>query len=134
MVVARCTSASSGLVGDVMNKLGPVTDQIKTTVHSLDSVLKNINSIFDPSTKNNLQSVIANMNRTTASLAVSSASIQGMLNEQSGATNQSMKNVNRFTRNLADNKEKVNLSLNNVKKATENREKVLHKQMVEKLK
>ena len=38
----------SGLLGDVINKLGPVGDQIKTTVHSLDSVLKNINTIFDP--------------------------------------------------------------------------------------
>ena len=94
------TASSVGLLGDVMNKLGPVGDQIKTTVHSLDSVLKNINTIFDPATKNNLQQVIANMNRTTASLVVSSASIQAMLNEQSGAITRSMNNVTSFTKNL----------------------------------
>jgi phospholipid/cholesterol/gamma-HCH transport system substrate-binding protein len=114
------TAASPGLLGSVMSTLGPVGDQIKVTVHTLDSVLKNINTIFDPNTKNNLQQVIANMNRTTASLAVSAASIQAMLNEQSGALNQSLKNVNSFTRNLSDNNEKITRSLNNVEKTTDN--------------
>lgn len=114
------TSSSAGLLGDVMNKLGPVGDQIKATVSSLDSVLKNINTIFDPATKNNLQGVIANINKTTASLVVSSASIQAMLNEQTGAITASMNNVNSFTKNLADNNEKVTRMLSNVEKTTEN--------------
>ncbi len=114
------TSSSAGLLGDVMNKLGPVGDQIKATVGSLDSVLKNINTIFDPATKNNLQEVIANINKTTASLVVSSASIQAMLNQQTGAITASMNNVNSFTKNLADNNEKVTRMLSNVEKTTEN--------------
>jgi phospholipid/cholesterol/gamma-HCH transport system substrate-binding protein len=114
------TSSSAGLLGDVMNKLGPVGDQIKATVGSLDSVLKNINTIFDPATKNNLQEVIANINKTTASLVVSSASIQTMLNQQTGAITASMNNVNSFTKNLADNNEKVTRMLSNVEKTTEN--------------
>jgi len=114
------TASSAGLLGDVMNKLGPVGDQIKTTVHSLDSVLKNINSIFDPNTKNNLQEVIANLNKTTASLVLSSASIQAMVNEQSGAITQSMNNVASFTKNLSDNNEKVTKMLSNVEKTTDN--------------
>lgn len=114
------TSSSSGLLGDVMNKLGPVSDQIKATVGSLDSVLKNINTIFDPATKNNLQEVIANINKTTASLVVSSASIQAMLNQQTGAITASMNNVNSFTKNLADNNEKVTRMISNVEKTTEN--------------
>ncbi|TDO27984.1 MlaD family protein [Sediminibacterium goheungense] len=114
------TSSSAGLLGDVMNKLGPVGDQIKATVGSLDSVLKNINTIFDPATKNNLQEVIANINKTTASLVVSSASIQSMLNQQTGAITASMNNVNSFTKNLADNNEKVTRMLSNVEKTTEN--------------
>lgn len=114
------TASSAGLLGDVMNKLGPVGDQIKTTVHSLDSVLKNINTIFDPATKNNLQQVIANINKTTASLVVSSVAIQKMLNEQSGAITQSMNNVSSFTKNLSDNNEKVTHVLGNMEKATDN--------------
>ncbi len=114
------TASNAGLLGDVMNKLGPVGDQIKATVGSLDSVLKNINTIFDPATKNNLQEVIANINRTTASLVVSSASIQAMLNQQTGAIAASMNNVNSFTKNLADNNDKVTKMLGNVEKTTEN--------------
>jgi len=114
------TSSNAGLLGDVMNKLGPVGDQIKATVSSLDSVLKNINTIFDPATKNNLQGVIANINKTTASLVVSSASIQAMLNQQTGAITASMNNVNSFTKNLADNNEKVTRMISNVEKTTEN--------------
>ncbi|MFZ6025697.1 MAG: MlaD family protein [Bacteroidota bacterium] len=114
------TSSSAGLLGDVMNKLGPVSDQIKATVGSLDSVLKNINTIFDPATKNNLQEVIANINKTTASLVVSSASIQAMLNQQTGAITASMNNVNSFTKNLADNNEKVTRMISNVERTTEN--------------
>lgn len=114
------TAPSHSLLGDAVSKLGPVSDQIKITVHTLDSVLKNINTIFDPTTKNNLQGVIANMNRTTASLMASSASIQSMLNLQSGSINQSMTNVAIFTKNLADNNSKVTRTLSNLEKTTDN--------------
>lgn len=114
------TASSPGLLGSVMDKLGPVGDQLKTTVQSLDSVLKNINTIFDPNTKNNLQQTIANINKTTASLAISSASLQAILNQQSGALNQSLTNVASFTKNLSDNNEKVNRMLGNVEKTTDN--------------
>ena len=36
-------------------------DQLTSTFHSLDSVLKNFNSILDPRVKGNLQSTIANI-------------------------------------------------------------------------
>jgi phospholipid/cholesterol/gamma-HCH transport system substrate-binding protein len=114
------TASNPGLLADVMNKLTPVTDQVKVTLHSLDSVLNNINTIFDPNTKNNLQQVIANINKTTASLAVSSASIQAMMNEQTGAITQSMNNVASFTKNLSDNNEKVTRMLTNVETTTSN--------------
>ena len=128
------TAANGGLVGDLMNKLGPVGDQIKATVSSLDSVLKNINTIFDPNTKNNLQQVIANMNQTTASLAVSSASIQAMLNEQSGVISKSMSNVESITKNLSNNNEKVTKTISNLEKTTDNLAKTDLNGTVEKLK
>lgn len=128
------TASKAGLLGDVMNKLGPVGEQIRTTVHSLDSVLKNINTIFDPNTKHNLQEMIVNINKTTASLVVSSASIQAMLNEQSGAITQSMNNVASFTKNLSDNNQKVNRMLDNVEKTTDNLSKADLAGTVDKLK
>jgi phospholipid/cholesterol/gamma-HCH transport system substrate-binding protein len=128
------TAASAGLLGGVMDKLNPVADQLKTTIHTLDSVLKNVNTIFDPTTKNNLQSVIANVNKTTASLVASSASLESMLNKQTGTIAKSMDNVNSFTKNLSDNNDKITKSLDNVSKATDNLSKADLSGSVEKLK
>ncbi len=114
------TAESKGLLSGVMDKLGPVTEQLEKTIETLDIVLKNINSVFDPQTKNNLQAVIANVNKTTESLVVSSASLQQMLNQQTGAVAQSMNNVNMFTKNLSDNNEKISQTLSNVTKASDN--------------
>ena len=113
------TASDPGMIGELMNKLGPVSDQLKNTIQTLDVVLKNINTVFDPATKNNLQEVIGNMNKTTASLIGSAASIEKMLNQQSGAIAQSMDNVNSFTKNLSDNNEKVSRTLTNVEKTTD---------------
>ena len=113
------TASDPGMIGELMNKLGPVSDQLKNTIQTLDVVLKNIYTVFDPATKNNLQEVIGNMNKTTASLIGSAASIEKMLNQQSGAIAQSMDNVNSFTKNLSDNNEKVSRTLTNVEKTTD---------------
>lgn len=114
------TANNPGLLGDVMNKLSPVADQLKTTIHTLDTVLNNINTIFDPKTKNNLQQVIANINKTTASLAVSSVSLQGLLNAQTGAIAQSMGNLSSFTKNLSDNNGRITQVMTNLETATGN--------------
>ena len=110
------TQNNPGMIAGIMDKLGPVGLQVQQTLTHLDSVLKNINKIFDPTTRNNMQEVIANINKTTASLVISSASIQQMLAAQSGSIAQSMDNINGFTKNLADNNDKVTRVLTNVEK------------------
>ena len=112
------TQNNPGMIAGIMDKLGPVGAQVQQTLTHLDSVLKNINKIFDPTTRNNMQVVIANINKTTASLVISSASIQQMLAAQSGSIAQSMDNINGFTKNLADNNDKVTRVLTNVETTT----------------
>jgi phospholipid/cholesterol/gamma-HCH transport system substrate-binding protein len=111
---------NAGILGDLKNAMLPVAKQITATTHTLDSVLRNINSIFDTNAKNNLQSVIANMNKTTASLTVSAASIEQMLAQQSGSITQSMNNVNSFTKNLSANNDKINNTISNLETTTSN--------------
>jgi phospholipid/cholesterol/gamma-HCH transport system substrate-binding protein len=113
------TISQPGVLGEFANKLEPVTEQLKNTLSSLENVLKNINGVFDPNTKNNLQSVVANLNTTTATLVSSAVSIEKMLNQQSGSITQSMNNVNSFTKNLAENNEKLSRTMTNVEKTTE---------------
>jgi phospholipid/cholesterol/gamma-HCH transport system substrate-binding protein len=105
---------------DISSKLDPVTAQLKTTMLSLDSVLRNVNSIFDPNTKGNLQSIISNLNKATAGIVVSTGSLQKLLNTETGALAISLDNVNSFTKNLADNNGRIDSVLANLQTTTRN--------------
>src|SRR5215210_3860660 len=114
------TVDSAGVLGAVTARLTPVVDQVKMTAQTLDSLMRNINSIFDPSAKNNLQSVIANFNRISANLVVSTASLQSLMNQQSGSLYRSMNNLNSFTKNLAGNNDKISATMANLETSTRN--------------
>lgn len=114
------TSSSAGLLGEVTNKLGPATDQLKNTLASLDAVLKNVNSIFDPATKNNLQSVISNINQATIRLVTSSQSLQDLLNTQSGSLAKSINNLNDITANIKGNNESITSTIKNLESTSKN--------------
>lgn len=114
------TLDNPGMLGTVTAKLTPVVDQARITMQTLDSVLKNVNSVFDPLTKNNLQEVTTNLNRLTASLVISSGALQSLMNQQTGTLAKSMGNLNTFTTNLAGNNEKINATMSNIEKSTAN--------------
>ena len=114
------TMDNPGMLGTVTAKLTPVVDQVKMTVQTLDSVLKNLNSILDPNTKNNMQGVVANANRISASLVVSAASLQALMNEQNGMLSKSMSNLNSFAGNLAQNNDRITATMTNLETSTRN--------------
>lgn len=109
---------STGLLGNLTSKVEPIADRITVALGSLDTVLKNMNSALDPNTKGNLQGTMANLNRVTASLVVSAASLQTLLNEQSGALAKTFENANAFSKNLADNNPKITNVLTNLETTT----------------
>ncbi len=114
------TKTSGGLLAGITDKLGPIGDQVKHTLQSLDDVLKNVNSVFDPNAKANLQSTFANINKVTEGLVASTASLQQLLNTQSGSLAKSLNNVDSFTQNLNSNNEKINRMMTNIETTTEN--------------
>jgi phospholipid/cholesterol/gamma-HCH transport system substrate-binding protein len=114
------TVDNPGMLGEATAKITPVVDQVKETLHTLDSVLRNVNGIFDPMTKNNMQEVVGNINRMTASLVVSAAALQSLMNQQTGALAKSMGNLNTFTSNLASNNERITATMSNMEKTTKN--------------
>lgn len=114
------TKLTDNLLDGAMKKLDPVLYEVKNAVQSLDSVLLTVNSVVDPSAKNNIRATLDNLNKMTASLTVSSASLQSLLNTQTGALAKSLDNVSAFTGNLAANNEKMSGILDNVEKATAN--------------
>lgn len=112
------TMASSDMIGDAMKKLDPVLFEVTKAVRSLDSVLLTVNSVVDPNTKHNIRATMENLNKTTASLAVSSASLQSMLNAQTGSIAKTVDNLNSFTGALKNNNDKLTQTMSNVETAT----------------
>lgn len=112
------TASDKGLLGDIQGKIGPVSDRISAAASSLDSLLKNFNNTLDLTTRANLQGAMANINKISASMILSATSLQKMLAEQ-GSLAQSMDNMKAFTANLNTNNEKINASISNLKKASD---------------
>lgn len=112
------TAAAGDFIGDAMKKLDPVLYQVTNAVKSLDTLLGTVTSVFDPNTKNNIRATMENLNRTTASLAVSSASLQAMLNAQTGSIAKTVDNLNAFTGALKNNNDKLTQTMTNVETAT----------------
>lgn len=114
------TTLSGGAFDNALKMINPVLYEVRNAVKSLDSVLHIIGNVFDPATKNNIKSTIENLNIVTGSFAVSAASLQTLLNPETGALAKSLDNVNAFTSNLAANNGKFNNIVSNADKATTN--------------
>jgi phospholipid/cholesterol/gamma-HCH transport system substrate-binding protein len=107
------TKKKSSLLAQVQQNINPVIAKVGGTLQSLDSLIQIVGTMFDPRLKNNFGAIVAN-------LAASSAQLQILLNAQTGALAQSLKNMNEFTGNLKGNDDKINRTLDNVEKTTAN--------------
>ena len=112
------TETSGGLFDDVLKKVDPVLYEVRKAVASIDTLLGNFNSILDPRAKGNIGQVLQNMNAVTASMLSSTASLNTLLNVQTGALAKSLNNVSSITSNFATNNEKINSVMTNLDKTT----------------
>ena len=113
------TTASGGAFDEALKMINPVLYEVRNAVKSLDSVLHIVTNVFDPSTKSNVKSVMENLNKTTASFAVSASFLQQMMNPE-GAMGKTLKNAQLVSENLVTNNNKVNGIMANAQKATGN--------------
>jgi len=105
------TQEKLNLVSQLEKNIDPIVAKLNITLQSLDSVVQQVGSMFDPKTKNNFSAIMAH-------LAVSSASLQTLLNTQTGALARALNNVDTFTGNLAKNNEHITRTLDNLEKTT----------------
>jgi len=112
------TDISAGIFTEAMEKVNPVLYKVTKAVSSIDSVLMNVNHIIDPDAKNNIQATLQHLNLITANLIESSASLNALLNTQTGALAKTMNNLNTFTDNLNKNNDKINSTMANLDKTT----------------
>jgi phospholipid/cholesterol/gamma-HCH transport system substrate-binding protein len=113
-------ASGGGMFDEAFKKVDPVLKEVKGTVVALDSVLTALHSMLDVTTKNNIKGTMENLNKMTASLVVSSASLQSLLNAQTGAVAKTMDNLSSFTGTLAKNNNKLEETMTNLDKTTEN--------------
>lgn len=107
-----------GVLDQLSNSAAPAVDSIKKAAAMLGRVLENVNTIFDPNTKGNLQTVIANVKLITERLMLTAADLQAMMNAQTGAVAKSMNNLESFSGNLAKNNNKFDSIIENLNKTT----------------
>ena len=110
------TETSGGVFKDMLKKVDPVLFQVSKAVSAIDTLLLNFNSILDPTAKENLAATMANLSKITTSMTYSSASLQQLLNDRTGALAQSLQNVSSITSNLASNNGKINTVVTNLDK------------------
>ena len=114
------TEATTGIFNEVVSQFTPVLNKLGKAVNSVDSVLLSVNSILDPSAKNNIHATLANLNQTTANLIGASASLQTLLNTQTGALAGTLNNLNSFTTSLDKNSGKITNLVDNLDKTATN--------------
>lgn len=107
-----------GVLDQLSNSAAPAVDSIKKAAAMLGRVLENVNTIFDPNTKGNLQTVIANMKLITERLSYTAADLQALMNAQTGAVSKSMNNLESFSGNLVKNNDKFDSIIENLNKTT----------------
>jgi phospholipid/cholesterol/gamma-HCH transport system substrate-binding protein len=105
------TQDKLNLMSQLQKNVDPIIGKLGSTLESLDTLVKQVSSMFDPRTKNNFSAIMSN-------LAISTASLQSMLNTQTGALAHSLKNIDTFTGTLRNNGDRISKTLDNLEKTT----------------
>lgn len=108
------TTLSGGAFDEAMKLINPVLYEVRNAVQSLDSLMTTVTGVFDTPTKNNIKSMVRNLNLATASFVLTSESVQKLMDAQNGALAASLNNMKSFTANLNSN----NKSLDSIMEST----------------
>ena len=91
----------AGLTELVNQRLTPLQEKIETMMVSADSLLTNLNSVFDEQTKANLKASIAGLNTTIESFKNTSVSINGLIKDNQEKLSSTLSNVDNISSNLS---------------------------------
>jgi phospholipid/cholesterol/gamma-HCH transport system substrate-binding protein len=101
-----------GLADKVGKELGPLREKTEALVVSIDSMVTMLKTVFDPNTRNNLQSGIGHMNNTLASF-------DEMMNSDKGKLKIMIDNLASITTNLKENNAQITNILNNLSQVSD---------------
>ena len=106
------TKKTGGLLGDLTSQVSPTLEKARTAIDSLTILLAAVSRVFDPGTKNSIQGIINH-------LLVSSASLEKLVDTETGLLAKTIANMNEVTGNLKGNNDTINSILHNVNTATQ---------------
>lgn len=95
-------TVKAGLTDLVQQKLNPLQEKIESAMVSADSLLINMNSIFDADTKANLKKGIAGLNQTISNFKTTSKTIDAMLLTNKSKIDATLSNVENASGNLSN--------------------------------
>lgn len=91
-----------GLSELVNRRLNPLQQKIEKMMMSADSLLVNLNDVFDEETKNNMKQTIAGLNQTISTFKVTTDLLNETISGNQAKIDNMINNADRATKNLAD--------------------------------
>jgi phospholipid/cholesterol/gamma-HCH transport system substrate-binding protein len=101
-----------GLAEKVGMELGPLREKTEDLIVSIDSMVNVLKKVFDPATRNNLQSGIGHLNNTLAAF-------DNMVNSDQGKLKIMIDNMASISTNLRNNNEQITRILQNLNTITD---------------
>lgn len=89
-----------GLTDLVNQRLTPLQEKMETMMVSADTLLNNLNSLFDAQTKTNIKSSIADLSTTITSFKATSESLNNLLVDNSPSISETISNFNQISDDL----------------------------------
>lgn len=125
------SAIAPGLTDLVNKKITNLQVKIESMVVSADSVLSNINKVFDDSTKNNLRASVVNFNQTITELKATSSTIKNIIQTNQSGIDASLSNIKSFTRDFSEisaeiNGAEIGKTFTNLKTSSENLTQILN--------
>ncbi|HUR66541.1 MAG TPA: MlaD family protein [Chitinophagaceae bacterium] len=105
------TRVDIGILDDVKAQLTPTLTKVRGSLESLDSVLHNVNNLLSPQNRNNISQTLASLNQAANSL-------NGMLDNRTGALAKTLNNAEVLSTKLLSSTADIDTTLSNAKKAT----------------
>ena len=94
------TDVKPGLTELVNQRLTPLQEKIEIMMVNADSLLMNLNDVFDVKTKKNIQRSISELSGTIASFKSTSEALNGMLVDNKSAIGETLTNFNKISSDL----------------------------------
>ena len=106
------TRVEGGLLGQVQSQLTPTLERVRDVLDTLKNTLSGVNGLFTDESKGNIRQILGNLSQATSSL-------NGLMNNQTGALAKTLNNTEAITAELKKNTDNINSTISNAKIATD---------------